>query len=61
MLEWLRDLWHKVTTKPCEACGEPVSVTAYRETGRTRKGDFWAGTEMELECPYCGATLWVRK
>jgi len=61
MLEWLRDLWAKVTTKPCERCGKPVLVTAYRKTGRTQEGNWWAGGEEELECPNCGDTFWVRK
>lgn len=36
-------------------------VTAYSETGRTRKEDWWAGAEVELECPNCGDTFWAKK
>lgn len=61
MLEWLRDRWQRVTTKPCKACGKPVAVTAYRETGRSRKESWWAGGEVELECPNCGDTFWTKK
>jgi RNase P subunit RPR2 len=61
MQEWLRDLWQKVTTRPCRACGEPVLVTAYRKTAKIRKGSWWAGDEVELECPNCGDTFWAKK
>ena len=61
MLEWLRDRWQDVTTKPCEVCGKPVAVTAYRQTGRSRKGSWWAGSAVELECPNCGDTFWTKK
>jgi predicted RNA-binding Zn-ribbon protein involved in translation (DUF1610 family) len=61
MLAWLQDWWQKATTKPCDGCGEPVAVTAYRKTGRARKGSWWAGSEEELECPNCGNRFWVRK
>ncbi len=61
MLEWLRNRWQDVTTKPCEGCGKPVAVTAYRETGRSRKESWWAGSEVELECPNCGDTFWAKK
>ena len=61
MLEWLQDWWQKVTSKPCDACGEPVLISAYRQTGRTRKGNWWAGGEVELECPNCGNAFWVKK
>ena len=61
MLARLRNWWQKVTTKPCEGCGEPVLVTAYRRTGRTRKGSWWSADQVELECPNCGNTFWIRK
>jgi hypothetical protein len=38
-----------------------VSVTAYRETGRTRREEWWAGEDEELACPECGYTFWVKK
>ncbi len=60
MLEWMRDWYRKATTKPCDSCGEPVSVAAYLKTGRTRKDNWWAGSEEELECPSCGDRFWVR-
>ena len=55
--EWLRNL----TIKPCEACGAPVPVKDYRETGRTRPGTVFTAGDMELACPRCGATFWVRR
>jgi predicted RNA-binding Zn-ribbon protein involved in translation (DUF1610 family) len=61
MLEWLRDRWQELTSKACESCGKPVTVTAYRETGRSRKGSWWAGGGVELECPNCGHTFWTKK
>lgn len=61
MLKWLRDRWQNLMTNPCESCGEPVLVTAYRKTGRTRQGNWWAGSEVELECPNCSTTFWVKK
>jgi hypothetical protein len=61
MPEWLRNLWRKVTTKPCDGCGEPVPINAYRKTGRSRNGKWWAGDEVELECPNCAETFWVKK
>jgi len=38
-----------------------VAVTAYRDTGRSRKGSWWAGGDVELECPNCGDTFWTKK
>ena len=61
MLGTLREWLRKVTTKPCEACGEPVPVADYRETGETRPGTLCSGGELELACPHCGDTFWVRK
>ncbi len=61
MLEWLRDWWQRVTTKPCDRCGESVPVRAYRQTGKTHRGNWWTGVEVEMECPHCGYTFWVRK
>jgi predicted RNA-binding Zn-ribbon protein involved in translation (DUF1610 family) len=61
MLQWLRDWWQRLTTNPCEGCGEAVLVAAYRKTGRTREGNWWAGGGVELECPHCGNTFWVKK
>ena len=61
MLKWLRDLWQKATTSPCESCGEPLKVSAYHKTGKTRQGNWWAGGGAELECPNCGHTFWIKK
>jgi hypothetical protein len=61
MLNWLRDLWQTAATNPCENCGEPVKVSAYRKTGKTRKGNWWAGGGAELECPNCRHTFWTKE
>lgn len=61
MQEWLRDRWQKMTTQPCQGCGEAVSVTAYRKTGRIRKAGWLASNDVELECPNCGTTFWAKK
>jgi predicted RNA-binding Zn-ribbon protein involved in translation (DUF1610 family) len=62
MLEWMRDRYRKATTKPCDSCGEPVAVSAYRKTGRSeRREGLLAGVAVELECPNCGDTFWVRR
>lgn len=61
MRQWLREQWQKVAAQPCEACGEQVVVSAYRETGRTREGSWWSSGAVELECPNCGATFWAKK
>ena len=50
-----------MTTNPCENCGETVKVAAYGKTGRTGKGTWWAGGGVELECPNCGHTFWIKK
>ena len=62
MLKWLRDWWQKVTTSPCNTCGEFAPVSAYRKTGRSQKKEgLFGGVAVELECPNCDATFWVRK
>lgn len=61
MLERLKNWWHRTTTNPCENCEEPVKVTAYRKTGRTETGTWWAGGGVELECPNCGHTFWIKQ
>jgi predicted RNA-binding Zn-ribbon protein involved in translation (DUF1610 family) len=61
MVYWLRDLWKKATTRPCDSCGEPIAVSAYRETGNSRREGLLAGVAVELECPRCGYTFWIRK
>lgn len=58
---WLRDWWKRMTTKPCAACGVPVPVTEYRNTGRTRKVNFFFGQDVEVQCPNCGVRFWKRK
>jgi len=50
-----------MTTRPCDACGVPVAVSAYRETGNSRREGMLAGVAVELECPHCGHTFWIRK
>ena len=62
MLDWLRDLWRRTTTSPCQQCGELIPVTEYRETGETDEdGKWWSGDGIQLECPNCGHTFWVKK
>lgn len=61
MLDWLRDLWRRTTTNPCQQCGELIPVSDYRETGETEDGMWWSGDGVELECPNCGHTFWVKK
>jgi len=62
MLDWLRDLWRRTTTSPCRQCGELIPVTEYRETGETDEdGKWWSGDGIQLECPNCGHTFWVKK
>jgi hypothetical protein len=58
---WLRNWWRSLTTKPCDSCGEPVLINAYIKTGRIRRGSWWAGDEVELRCPNCAKTFWVKK
>ena len=61
MHEWIEERWQRMTTKPCSGCGEAVSVSDYRETGETRKGSWWEGGTMELECPICGERFWTKR
>jgi len=61
MLERLRNWWQKATTMPCKGCGELVSVTDYQEIARTPKAAWWVGDAVELACPHCGDTFWVKK
>ena len=60
-LKWVQDRWQKMTTKPCDSCGQAIPITAYRDTGETRKGTWWAGGAVKLECPNCGAAFWTKK
>jgi predicted RNA-binding Zn-ribbon protein involved in translation (DUF1610 family) len=50
-----------MTTKPCDACGRAIAVSAYRRTGATRKGSWWEGGTAEFECPDCGDRFWSKK
>lgn len=61
MLNWLRNLWRRTTTSPCEQCGELVPVTEYQATGKTQDGMWWSGDAVELACPSCGHTFWSKK
>jgi predicted RNA-binding Zn-ribbon protein involved in translation (DUF1610 family) len=61
MLNWLRNVWQRTTTSPCQQCGELIPVTEYRETGNSRDGTWWSGYAVELECPKCGHTFWSKK
>jgi RNase P subunit RPR2 len=61
MFNRLRRLWKKWTTTQCDSCDEPVPVKAFRPTGNTRQGTLFSGSQVELECPHCGYTFWVRK
>ena len=57
----VRAWWQRITTRPCSDCGAPIPVSEYVPTGETKKGSWWAGGSMELECPECGATFWLKK
>ncbi|MFW2339980.1 MAG: hypothetical protein ACN4GK_08015 [Acidimicrobiia bacterium] len=61
MLKWLLNWWQTVTTNPCESCGEPVKVSAYRKTGQTRMGNWWGAGGAEVACPNCGHAFWIKK
>lgn len=61
MLNRVRDLYRKMTTRPCDACGKPVKVSEYRATGNERRQGWLSGVAVEMECPYCGETFWIRK
>lgn len=61
MRQWLRERWQRVTTQRCESCGVPVAISAYRKTGASSKGTWWASGGVEPECPHCRHTFWVKK
>jgi hypothetical protein len=46
---------------PCKGCGELVSVTEYQEIAEEPKAAWWVGDAVELACPHCGDTFWVKK
>ncbi|MGB5433290.1 MAG: hypothetical protein WBN35_05460 [Acidimicrobiia bacterium] len=61
MQRWIRDRWRRITTQRCDACGALVRVTDFRETGGTRGGTWWSGSDIELQCPRCSHTFWAKK
>jgi len=36
-------------------------VTDFHETGGTRDGTWWSGSDIELQCPRCSHTFWAKK
>jgi endogenous inhibitor of DNA gyrase (YacG/DUF329 family) len=61
MRTWITGWWRGLTTTPCDACGRPVKVREFRQTGNVRGGSWWAAKGAEVECPECGATFWIKK